>query len=259
MQRRPLGLGLLLMMSAPAALSPAATQVIENESFSFPLPDGYRDVTHDPRLKDFRLKQVSVQAIGVTKGLQPAIIFVLAPVWGGALGNPEFCRVSAANMARDRNGKVKSWSLIPGPRASVCQTHLISGEGVASLITELTSFTETWAMMCDHADGDLKAEEICRATLAGFRFKEREAPAKIELPLLGVRECDDYLNKARACIWSRFSKKQVSALGFVLKLDAEGLKKTAATEEGRKSLPEACNKMSATAKKTWAAAAACAW
>ena len=70
--------------------------------------------------------------------------------------------------------------------------------------------------------------------------------------------CDDYLEKFRACIWSRFSKTQVSVLGFALKVDAEGLKKAAATADGRKSLPGVCATMLARAKSA-VAGVNCEW
>jgi|KBSMisStaDraftv2_1062788.scaffolds.fasta_scaffold144828_2 hypothetical protein len=255
MLRGLVGLGLVLGATATRA---AAPRIIENESFSFPIPAGYHDVTSDARLKDFSHKQVSVQADAATKGLLPLITVFLTPVWGGSLGDQKLCDVSATNMARDQNGKVRSATMVPGPRGTVCQIHLVSGEGVATLITELTSFTETWGMMCQHADGDQQAEKVCRATLAGFKFKERGTPAKIELPHIGVPECDDYLTKMRTCIWSRLSKNHVTVAGFALKIDAASLKKTAATEEGRKTLPGVCAGMLAQARNAMAAAN-CAW
>ena len=53
-------------------------------------------------------------------------------------------------------------------------------------------------MTCNHANGDQQAEKVCRASLAAFKFNEQGTPAKIDLPELGVRECDDYLQKFRA-------------------------------------------------------------
>jgi hypothetical protein len=246
MVRWVVGLAFVLVAS-PVAPAPAPhASSVGNESFSFPLPEGYRDITNDPRLKAYPRKQVTVEALAETLGYRPTITVFLAPIWGGTLGDAKVCRESAANIAGP-DGKVKGAAMIPGPRGTVCQMHIVQPQGVA-LMTELISFTETWLMTCNHADGDQQAEKVCRATLAAFKFKEQGTPAKIDLPHLGVRECDDYLQKFRACIWSRFSKTQVSALGFALKLDAESLKKAAATDGGRKTLPGVCATMLANAK-----------
>jgi hypothetical protein len=242
-----LGLAFVLVASSAASGPALHAKSAANESFSFPLPDGYRDITNDPRLKEYPRKQVTVEAIAETMGYKPTITVTLAPIWGGTLGDAKVCRDSAANFAGP-DGKVRAAAMIPGPRGTVCQMHIVAPEGVA-LVTELISFTETWVMTCNHADGDQQAEKVCRATLAGFKFKEQGTLAKIDLPHLGVRECDDYLEKFRACIWSRFSKTQVSALGVALKMDAGNLNKTAATDEGRKSLPAACSTMLAKAKR----------
>jgi len=250
------GLALVLAASSGASAPAPHAKSVGNESFSFPLPDGYRDITNDPRLKAYPRKQVTVEALAETMGYRPTIVVFLAPVWGGTLGDAKVCRDSAANIAGPE-GKVKAAVMIPGPRGTVCQMHIVQPQGVA-LMTELISFTETWLMTCNHADGDQQAENACRAALAGFKFKEQGTPAKIDLPLLGVRECDDYLQKFRACIWSRFSKTQVSALGFALKVDAQSLKATAATEVGRKSLPGVCATMLASAKKA-VAGMNCEW
>lgn len=250
--------GLALVLAAsPVASAPAPpAKSVGNESFSFPLPDGYRDITNDPRLKAYPRKQVTVEANAETMGYRPTIVVFLAPVWGGTLGDAKICRESAANIAGP-DGKVKAAVMIPGPRGTVCQMHIVQPQGVA-LMTELISFTETWLMTCNHADGDQQAEKVCRASLAAFKFKEQGTPPKIDLPALGVRACDDYLEKFRACIWSRFSKTQVSVLGFALKVDAEGLKKAAATADGRKSLPGVCATMLARAKSA-VAGVNCEW
>ena len=252
----PVGLGsVLLALSAPAAPAP---RIIQNESFSFPLPDGYRDITNDPRLKAYPHKQVTVEAIAETKGYKASISVLLAPIWGGSFGDAKACRESAANLAGP-DGKVKGTAMIPGPRGTVCQMHMVSRRGVV-LATELNSFTETWVMSCNHLDGDLQAEKVCRATLAAFKFKERGTPAKIELPHLGVQECDDYLQKFRACVWSRFSKTQVAVLGFALKVDAESLKRTAGHRGRSHELPGMCATMRANAKNVSASAGIiCEW
>jgi len=250
--------GLALGLRASSAAAEPAPRIIQNESFTFSLPAGYRDITNDPRSKAYQRKHVSVEAIAETMGYQPTITVLLAPIWGGSFGNAKACHDSAVNLAAP-DGKVKSTAIIPGPRGTVCQMHTVF-PGVVALTTELTSFTETWLMVCNHADGDLQAEKVCRATLASFKFKERGTPAKIDLPHLGVPECDDYLQKFRACIWSRFSKTQVAVLGFALKVDAESLKRTAASEDGRKSLPGTCATMRANAKNVAASAGIiCEW
>jgi hypothetical protein len=241
-----LSLGLALATASPDAAAPPS-RTVGNESFSFPLPDGYRDVTNDPRLKTYPHKQISVEAIAATKGFNPSITVLLAPIWGGTLGDAKVCRETAANLAGPR-GKLTAAEMIPGPRGTICQFRFVE-QGLVVLVTELISFTETWVMTCNHAEGDAQAEKVCRATLAGFKFKDQEAPPKIDLPRLGVPACDEYLSKFRACILSRFPKTQVSIIGVLLKIDAERLRQLVASEQGRKDLPQQCAGLLAQAKK----------
>jgi hypothetical protein len=250
------GCVLALLFAMPAA--PA--RLVESESFTVPLPDGYSDITELIRSRGFPRRQVSLQANAVTRGYQPTIAFQLAPIWGGTLGDLAVCRQSAESFAGPK-GKVKTARMIDGPAPSgkVCQIHLVRPEGIA-LITELISSAETWLMTCNHAPGDAAAEKVCRATLATFKFKP--APPvlpKIVLPRVGVRECDDYLDKYVACLSRRLQDDEIAPYRAMLKLTADLWVKAAASEGGRKELPATCTKTLAQTKSLMAPSIGCEW
>ena len=250
--------GLVLMMVA--ALPAAPARVVESESFTILLPDGYSDITELIRSRGFPRRQVSLQADVVTKGYQPTITFQLAPLWGGTLGDLSVCKQSAESFAGPK-GRVKSARMIDGPAPSgkVCQIHLVRPEGIA-LITELISSAETWLMTCNHAAGDAAAEKVCRATLAAFKFKPPPPVApKIVVPRIGVRECDDYLDKYIACLSRRLQDDELAPYRAMLKLTADLWVKAAASEGGRKELPATCTKTLAQTKSILAPSVGCAW
>jgi hypothetical protein len=205
------------------------------------LPDGYRDITGEIRAGGFPRKQVTIEALEETKGYLPTIVFQLAPIWGGTMGDLELCK-SSANSIAGPEGKVRSASMIAGPSGKVCQMYIAAPQGVA-LITEVISYSETWLMTCNHADGDTAAERVCRSTLAAFKFKPvKRAAAKVTLPRTGVRECDDYLDKMVACGSQRLSDAAFAPMGVMLRISAEIWKKAAASKDGMKTLPAICTK-----------------
>jgi len=226
-----------LVLAASSAA--AAPPIVENESFTIPLPEGYRDITDQIRKAGFPRRQVSLQAIAPGKDDQPTIVFQLAPIWGGTMGNLGMCEISAKSFATAQ-GKVKSAEIISLPSGKVCQMHLLRPEGIA-LMTELTSTTETWLMTCNHADGDATAEKACRATLAGFKFKAaRPVRPKFDIVHTGVRECDDYLDRYVACLSLRLGQPEVVPFAALIKLIAKGWRWSAQTPDGRASLPSIC-------------------
>jgi hypothetical protein len=256
MVRTILGLSLVLIVSSTSAWG-AAPPIIDGESFTFPLPDGYHEVTEQISKAGFPRKQVTVEAKLPSKGYRPTIMFALAPIWGGTLGDLKVCEQTAKSFA-GANGKVRNAAIISAPTGKVCQMHIVAPQGIA-LMTELISYSETWVMTCNHADGDAAAEKVCRATLAAFKFKEpRRAPPKIALPHTGVRECDEYLGKFVACLSQRLSDADFAPTGVLLKQTAEAMKKSAESEEGRKSLPAVCTQTLAATKRI-VRVAACEW
>jgi hypothetical protein len=137
--------------------------------------------------------------------------------------------------------------------------HVVRPEGIA-LITELISSAETWLMTCNHAEGDGGAEKVCRATLVAFKFKPPPPVApKIVVPRIGVRECDDYLDKFIACLSRRYQDDELGFQGTLVKLTADVWKKAAAIEAGRKTPPETCAKTLASTKAILAPIAGCEW
>lgn len=78
-------------------------------------------------------------------------------------------------MAAELNGQLRRAAIVAGPLGKTCQIHFVTPEAVA-IITELNFMagsmpTETWLMTCNHGDGDVAAERVCRGTLAGFKAK----------------------------------------------------------------------------------------
>lgn len=230
--------GAWLVLVAPSAVA-QPPGIIDGESFTIPLPDGYRDITEQVRKAGFPRRQVSLQATEPNEDSQPTIVFQLAPIWGGTMGNLGVCKLSAKSFATDQ-GKVKSAAIIALPTGKVCQMHIVGTQGIA-LITELTSTTETWLMTCNHADGDVAAKKVCRATLAAFKFKPaRPMPPKFDIVHTGVRECDDYLDKYVACLSLRLGQPEIVPFAGLIKLIAKGWRWSAQTPDGRASLPGIC-------------------
>jgi hypothetical protein len=177
MARVFLVLGLVVSVAATAAPT-ASARVVDAGSFAIQLPQGYADITQEIASAGFPRKQITLQAKAVVKGYQPTIVFQLAPIWGGTLGDLALCRKMAASFAGP-TGRIKSVRLIDGPAPSgrVCQLHIVLPTGVA-LMTELVSSTETWLMTCNHADGDADGERVCRETFAAFKFKNPPCAAR---------------------------------------------------------------------------------
>jgi hypothetical protein len=194
------------------------------------------------RARGFPRKQVTIEAVEETKDYRPTIVIQLAPVWGGYMGDAERCKWSAPHFAGDK-GKVKSATIVAGPAGTKsCQIHVVTPDRVA-IISELTSYTETWVMTCNHADGDAAAERVCRATFGAFKFKPvKRAAAKVTLPRTGVRECDDYLDKMVACGSQRLSDDAFAPIGVMLRISAHIWTKAAASKDGLKTLPAICTK-----------------
>ena len=251
------GLAFVLVASSVASAPAPHANSVGNESFSFPLPDGYRDITNDPRLKEYPRKQVTVEAIAETMGYKPTITVFLAPDPGGTLGDAKLCRDSAANFAGP-DGKVRGAAMIPGPRGTVCQMHVVLPQGVA-LMTELISFTETWLMAtCNHADGDQQAEK-------GLPRDARR------LQVQGARDTGEGRSAASGRPGVRRLSPEVPRLHLVALLQDAGVgarvrveagrrepEEAAATDDGRKTLPGVCATMLAKAKSA-VAGVNCEW
>jgi hypothetical protein len=151
-----------------ALLSPSARAdppTVGGDRFRFALPGGYAEITEQVRSQGFERPQLSIAARTSTRGFQPAIMFQRVPAYGGSLADPELCARAAARIAGEHT-KVKSARIIRGPTGSTCQIQLVRDDRVAAVITELNGRSESWLMICNHADGDAVADKICRETWA---------------------------------------------------------------------------------------------
>jgi hypothetical protein len=147
-----------------------APGVVVGDGFTFPVPAGYEDA------KDFLAKKKVSALVGVISkdvdiyGFRPSI-FVGPKVTPTAdMGNPQECSREAAQMAASVNGKVKSWSLVDGPRGLTCQMFIVVAER-SGVMTILKGSKGSWIMTCNFATNDLLTPKPCQHVLARFKFK----------------------------------------------------------------------------------------
>ena len=154
--------------------------LIERGPLQVAMPRGYEDITADVSKPDIVLVMA---AKSPRLGYQPTITFQKVPRPGGSFDDPKLCaqtgRALTHGDAHDPGvgGSLTYARIVHGPVGKTCQVHLVAPQGVA-IITELHKAGNTPAnpkdlclMTCNHADGDVKSETICRATLATFRFR----------------------------------------------------------------------------------------
>jgi len=182
---------------APSVRAPRATRLealpvtpvtpqlprVTTADFSLTIPEGYDDVS--ARFAN-GLIVVALAARQSSLGYQPTIIVIKAPIPGGTYAEPFTCSqtgrgfINGGTESPGTGGTLKSAEIINGPVGKACQIHIVTPEAV-SLTTELdlphnTPFTpkDVWLLVCNHADGDQRAETNCRTALAGFRFRNRD-------------------------------------------------------------------------------------
>lgn len=159
-----------------------ASNVVQTEELALTLPNGYHDATAQLRRANIVLVFAKPDS---SKAFQTTITIIKAPVAGGSFADAATCAETGRGLvaggidAPGTGGVLKSTRVIDGPVGKACQVHLVAPEGVA-LITELHRSPNTpqspkqlWLMTCNHVDGDIAAEEACRATLASFHFRSR--------------------------------------------------------------------------------------
>jgi hypothetical protein len=157
----------VLLLTWPAQGGPRR---IEGKGFSFPVPRGYEDIGGELRPDQVAADAVAVGARTRTKGFRPTITLQRGKV-RVRTGDVASCGETGRMIASGVKGRLKEAAMVATGAGRSCQMVVVAPEGVA-LITELNGPDQTWLMTCNHAVGDGEAGKVCRATLAGFRFKK---------------------------------------------------------------------------------------
>ena len=160
-----------LLLVGLSSLAQAAPRIINGARFSFPLPEGYEDITSGLSESQRGRQMVVVIAEATTAGTQPTIVFQKAPV-PARIQDPAGCKRTGEQLASGVKGKLLRSAIVAGPVGKACQMELVGMPGVA-FITELDVPGETWLMTCNHAEGDAAADKVCKATLAAVKVVKK--------------------------------------------------------------------------------------
>jgi hypothetical protein len=72
---------------------------------------------------------------------------------------------------------------------------------------------------------------------------------KVDPESVGVKECDDFLNRYLACIRAKMPEKQAAQVSKAMEQARESWRKAASTPSGREALAKACLQAQEAAKK----------
>jgi hypothetical protein len=170
--------GLLIVMALGAvAVAAPAPKSVSGNGFSFPIPDGYEDVSAalaGGNAGDL----VGAAAKKHAAGKEPATIVVQPANVAAKTRDPRACQAIAEAMADGVHGKLERAEIIAGPLGPACQMRIVArlqreknDAGLEeAIITEISSEQKTWLMTCNHDAGDAAAAKVCGRAVAGFRL-----------------------------------------------------------------------------------------
>ncbi len=161
----------LLFIASPAAAAPGvvAPGVVVGDEFTFPMPEGWEDISAAVHHAGGPATTVAVAPRQRGKP-KPASLFVQRAPVQTRTTDAAACMDIGHTMASTLKAKLEHARMIAGPIGQACQIRLVAPVGVA-IITELDAPQATWLMTCNHSHGDAVAEAICASTLAGFKLK----------------------------------------------------------------------------------------